>query len=298
VAVPLLAVGLWLALRSDVERTLDPARATGSVRIVAGTATVREAPVTRLKTLPLRRLEQWVESVPARRRERRGFGLVTLATDREKLVRAVRRALDQGGGTVRLPERPVAAYARLPIVRQLLRNNCETAALSMLLASRAVRVNQLELQGQLPRSGPLDPEVTDQGERWGDPRRGYVGRAEGGGTSGGYGVYEAPVRALAAENGVRLSDLSRRPVASIYESLLAGRPVMVWVGLSEGPYKTWTTPEGQSVTGNFGEHTVVLTGIRGQSISVNDPLVGERTTWTRPYFEELWDRLGRRALGT
>ncbi len=71
---------------------------------------------------------------------------------------------------------------------------------------------------------------------------------------------------------------------------------MAWIGLSAGPYRTWPTPTGGRVIGNFGEHTVVLTGLRGDTIELNDPLVGERTTWTKRDFERMWRRLDRRAL--
>ena len=191
-------------------------------------------------------------------------------------------------------------YVSVPIVKQALRNNCETAALSMLLAARGVRVPQLELQRELPRDGPLDP-LTAAGDSlpiWGDPDRGFVGRVRGGGTSGGYGVYPQPIRALAHRHRVLLTPLTGQPAATIYRWLRAGRPVMVWVGLSNGPYKTWRTPLGKRITANFGEHTVVLTGLRGRLLRVNDPLDGQRKLWSRSYFEAIWRRLGRRALGT
>lgn len=88
--------------------------------------------------------------------------------------------------------RPAASRRRVPVVRQLLRNNCETAALSMLLAARGVNVHQLTLQRRHPRSGPLDPQRRGAGRLpiWGDPDRGFVGRANGGGTNGGFGVYQ------------------------------------------------------------------------------------------------------------
>jgi len=71
---------------------------------------------------------------------------------------------------------------------------------------------------------------------------------------------------------------------------------MTWIGLSDGPYVQWRTREGRRVTGNFGEHTVVLTGLRGNRLAVNDPLDGRRKTWTKDKFELMWRRLGRRAL--
>lgn len=187
---------------------------------------------------------------------------------------------------------------QLPIVRQALRNNCETAALSMLLAARGVHVGQLVLQRELPQSGPLDPrEAADGSLRWGDPDRGFVGRVAGGGTHGGYGVYTAPIKALAARNGVALSTLNGRAPSLLYARLAAGRPVMAWVGLSSGPYLRWRSPQGKTIVGNFGEHAVVLTGVSGSSLAVNDPLSGRRIVWSRSLFELMWARLGRRALG-
>jgi uncharacterized protein YvpB len=71
---------------------------------------------------------------------------------------------------------------------------------------------------------------------------------------------------------------------------------MTWIGLSDGPFRSWRTPAGRQILGNFGEHTVVLTGLEDGRVSVNDPLDGRRKTWTTAQFELMWQRLGRRAL--
>jgi uncharacterized protein YvpB len=297
-ALCLLALGAlsWLAIRRD-GRDRDPARAAETVRVVHAGRVVLERPVADLRRVGADGVRSWLARVSDSRPQRRGVAMVRLRTNDTALRRAVRRALAAGAGTVHVTERPVASSVRLPIVKQALRNNCETAALSMLLAARRIRADQLDLQRQLPRSGPPDPRVAADGTMvWGDPRRGFVGRPEGGGVAGGYGVYEHPIRALAARRGVPLRDLSRRRPSALYRALLRGRPVLAWVGLSDGPYKTWRTPEGRRVTGNFGEHTVVLTGVRGDSVNVNDPLAGERTRWSKAQFELMWARLGRRAL--
>jgi uncharacterized protein YvpB len=287
---------LLLAIHGDGSNR-DPASAAETVRVVQGGREVIERPVAKLRRMDEEGLRSWLDPVRDRRRQRRGVATITLQSDRGRLLRAVRRAIAAGGGTVPVRERPVASRARLPIVKQALRNNCETAALSMLLAARGIRVPQLELQRQLARDGPRDPGTAGDGTMvWGDPSRGFVGRPEGGGVAGGYGVYERPIRLLARRRGAELRDLSRRRPATIYRTLLEGRPVLAWVGLSDGPFKTWRTPDGGRVTGNFGEHTVVLTGVRGESVSVNDPLAGERTAWSKADFEVMWARLGRRAL--
>ena len=298
-----LPLALWLVMDGDAEQRgrnagrHDVAHAQ-IIRIASAGRPVLERRADEVADLTRPRLSEWLQRVPERRRARRGQTSVTLETDRPALELAVRRAARAGGGTVVVPERPRASYARVPVVKQALRNNCETAALSMLLAARGVKAPQLELQRQLPRSGSLDPAEDSKGgaQVWGDPQRGFVGRPDGGGTSGGYGVYERPIKALARRRGTVLEDLSGSSPRAIYRRLLDGRPVMVWVGLSPGPYRTWRTPTGGRVTGNFGEHTVILTGLRGEAVALNDPLLGERTTWTRRDFERMWRRLGRRAL--
>lgn len=189
------------------------------------------------------------------------------------------------------------AAATVPILKQVYRNNCETASLSMLLAAAGVWVDQRELQRRIAKSGDPDPTVAADGTwTWGDPALGFVGRVMGGGTAGGFGVYERPIRDLAAEYGVALTDLTGKPVGRILDRLRAGRPVMTWIGLSEGPYKRWRSPSGSLVTANFGEHVVVLTRLRGDVLTVNDPLSGTRLQWTVSQFTRMWWRLGKRAL--
>ena len=293
IAVAATAMGLWSGSRDGA--------GTESADVPAMVIVTREGrPVLRAEAnvvagWPATRLERWLRRVPGQRDVRRGPTLLEKRTDRAALRSAVRRAARAGGGRVAVPERTVRSQVRVRVVKQVLRNNCETATLAMLLAARGIRARQLDLQRALARSGPLDPRRDAGTPVWGDPERGFVGRPDGGGTDGGYGVYEPPVIQLARTRGARLSRLSGDR-DRIYRTLLAGRPVMTWIGLSDGPFMTWQTPEGRKVRGNFGEHTVLLTGIDGDSLTVNDPLSGKRLTWSRSYFEQLWERLGRRAI--
>lgn len=201
-------------------------------------------------------------------------------------------------GSARLVRRPIASSIRVPLIRQLLRNNCESAALAALLASRGRAVPQLRLQELLARSGPLDPVGQGPEMTWGDPDEGFVGRADGGGTAGGFGVYPGPVVALADRVGEPLEDLSGVPLSTIYQRLLSGRAVIAWVGLSDGPFGTWKSPKGRRIRVNFGEHTVVLRGVgRDGSLRIANPLRGTAETWSRRTFEDMWQRLGNRAAG-
>jgi uncharacterized protein YvpB len=168
----------------------------------------------------------------------------------------------------------------------------------MLLATAGVRVGQLALQARLRRSGPLDPEPVAGSTlfRWGDPERGFVGRPAGGGTEGGFGVYEPPIRALAARSGVHLLDLKGRSVAALRGAVLAGHPVLAWVGLADGPFLSWLTPSRRKITVNLNEHAVTLVGAGPGYVLVNNPLTGRRERWSDGLFSYRWKLLGRRAL--
>jgi uncharacterized protein YvpB len=264
------------------------------VRLELDGRTVADQPASHLSGR--RNQAALIAGIPATTTIGDGPAKVRVQTDRRALARDIKGAVAAGGGDVTVPSTPIAASIRVPVVKQTLQDDCEATALSMLLHFAGKRVDQLTLQRQVARSGPLDPEEGPEGEVWGDPRLGFVGRADGSGTAGGFGVYQGPIAALARRHGVDTRDLTRKSPAAIYQTLLSGEPVLVWVGLSEGPYASWHSPAGKVVTVNYGEHAVLLTGVNGDDVTVNDPLSGERLTWPKSQFEAMWDLLGRRAL--
>jgi uncharacterized protein YvpB len=235
--------------------------------------------------------------LPARLVVRRGRARLVVEIPAARARNEIARALARRARRLDLDVVAISSSIAVRPVRQILHNDCEATALSMLLAAAGVRAGQLELQEQLPRSGPLDPEQQSGSTllRWGDPERGFVGRADGGGTYGGFGVYEPPVRALAARHGVRLVDLRGRSVAAVRAAVLGGEPVLAWVGLRAGPYLSWLTPSGKRITVNLNEHAVVLVGAGPGYVLVDDPLEG-RVRWSESLFSYRWSLLGRRAL--
>ena len=226
-----------------------------------------------------------------------GPARIEVGLPRARISATIRRALRAHETRVDVPFTPLASSIRIRPVLQVLHNDCEATSLSMLLTAVGVHANQLRLQGQLPKSRPLDPQPVAGSTlfRWGDPERGFVGRADGRGPGGGFGVYEPPIRALAARYGIHLVDLRGRSVSAVKAAVLAGHPVLAWVGLSAGPYKSWLTPSGHAITVNFGEHAVVLVGADRYGFLVNNPLTG-RETWSDALFSYRWQLLGRRAL--
>jgi uncharacterized protein YvpB len=236
--------------------------------------------------------------LPRRIEVRQGRATLNLSVPVPLARRRVRSARARREARVNVPVVPVRTTIALRPVRQVLHNDCEATALSMLLAAAGVRAGQLELQDRLPRSGPLDPEPVAGSTlfRWGDPERGFVGRPAGGGTEGGFGVYEPPVRSLAARYGVRLTDLHGRSLAVVRHALLAGHPVLAWVGLADGPFLSWLTPSNREITVNLNEHAVTLVGAGPGYVLVNNPLTGLRERWSDALFSYRWKLLGRRAL--
>lgn len=219
---------------------------------------------------------------------------------RYDLAATVRRAVaaESTGGRVEAPRHAVASRIPAPVIRQAQRNTCESAALQILLAGTGADVSQQRLQRAFPRSGSPDPQGSGADRIWGDPDRGYVGRGNGGGVAGGFGVYPRPVAATARRFGRKLDDLTGSEPARLYRRLLRGRAVMAWIGLSDGPYGEWRSPQGRRVRVNFGEHTIVLAGVtRAGGLRVVNPLSGTSETWSRGRFEAAWKLLGRRALG-
>lgn len=270
------------ASRAVVELRLD-GQAVGRVRVRDGDG--RRPSLDRL-----------VAKVPGAATVHLGAASVAVRIAR---VRTAQRILSSGAGTVTVASRPLAASIRAPVVAQRLRNNCETAALSVLLATTGVRVDQLTLQREVARSGPLDPRQTPAGLVWGDPDRGFVGRADGSGPWGGFGVYPRPIASLAERHGRQLRNLSDSPASLLYRQLLAGHAVLAWVALGDGPYRSWRSPTGRQVRVNLNEHTIVLTGIRADgTLDVINVLYGTREQWSQSRFERAFALLGRRALAT
>jgi len=126
----LLVVGaaVWLAL---AEGRAKPVAQPGEVRLLQGKRVVLRRFADELRGSTPRQLSDWLRRIPDRRVGRLGAGRATYQTDRSALAQLVRTAIRSGGDDVPVPERAIAFRSQIPIVKQALRNNCETAALSV-----------------------------------------------------------------------------------------------------------------------------------------------------------------------
>lgn len=299
-ARPLLGVaaiaGIWGAgtvVGDQGASTSDRPPAPPPLRILAGEKVVAQLATP---TTEQRLRAELRRKLPTAATLLRGRARIMVRYPRQATVDAASTLLI-GGGDVQAFADPYAARLPAPAVRQAQRNTCESAALHILLATLGTDVSQGRLQAALPVSGGPDPVARDGKQIWGDPDKGYVGRPAGGGIAGGFGAYPSPVRKAAAKFDVKLQDLTGEGPAAIYRRLLSGRAVMTWIGLSDGPYARWTSPQGKAIRVNFGEHTVVLHGIdESGRLEVSNPLQGTRERWSKGKFEVLFKRLGQRAV--
>lgn len=304
-AVVSMFLGALVAARSSGDEAANAQgiasdAASAEMVLMAGDQVVDRASVTRLwsdDVFDRDVARRWVgRALGTSARVREGRAVIGYRYDRAATVERV-AALGSDGGVVRAVRRPVSSSIEAPVFQQAQRNSCESAALAILMATTGRTIDQGRLQRALPTSGEPDPVGSGSQRVWGDPDLGYVGRPDGGGVAGGFGVYPGPVRATAKRFGVRLEDLTGRSPGAVYDRLLQGRAVMVWIGLSDGPYGEWRSPSGKEIRVNFGEHTVVLHGLTEDGLlEVSNPLQGTSERWTKEQFEAKWELLGRRAL--
>jgi uncharacterized protein YvpB len=201
------------------------------------------------------------------------------------LLAAVRSATS----VVRVPVGIRATHVTLPAVRQVLRDGCESAALSMMLRER---VGQRRLQAMLPIAAPLQQEGDGASTVWGDPELGFVGNVAG----GGYGVYDRPLLALARRFDPGTTNLTGGSLGRILDALRHGRPIVAWIALGASNPVTWHAPSGRLVAANWAEHAITLTGYGAGVITYNNPWDGRRERFTLPQFLVVWHELGDRAI--
>ncbi|MFD5462395.1 C39 family peptidase [Kitasatospora sp. NPDC127059] len=201
--------------------------------------------------------------------------------------------------TLALGATPAPAAATVPYYHQQLSDDCEAAALRMVLAARDVTADDQQI---LDRIGVdrAHPEFGHSGPRSGDPYEAFVGDPDGSETGGtGFGVYSPPVAEAARSYGLTvLQDGSGISVQQLKDQLAGGHPAIVWVDYLWRHLKstTYTAYDGRSVLyAGTAEHTVVVTGFSGGKVSVNDPARG-RTTVSEQDFADGYATYGHMAV--
>lgn len=174
---------------------------------------------------------------------------------------------------------------------------CETAALRMALNYYGTGVTEDELLEKLNFS-VKGPKTADN--IWGDPDLGFVGDIDGSIFKGtGYGVYDKPIRDLAAEYRPSFV-MEDADLSEVLEEVKNGHPVIVWGLLSKRRTITWQTEEGKKIEAHPGEHARVVAGFYGTisnptTIILMDPIYG-KVRMSKDKFLSDWKIMKNRTV--
>ena len=181
----------------------------------------------------------------------------------------------------------------VPLYKQTMNLDCETASLQMALAYRGHWYSQ-SYMFQFLHADTRPPVKAADGTilQWGNPFTNFVGNVNGAEHNAtGYGVYYPPVLWIA--NG--LGDPSAvggsgYSASTIYQALATGHPVQVWVEYRwvQPAVNVWKAWDNTKVHYSLHEHTVVLSGLSDSAVRVNDPWPGIQYWIDKATFERSW----------
>jgi uncharacterized protein YvpB len=193
---------------------------------------------------------------------------------------AATNAAGTGSPATTAAVRPIPPDANViydvPWIRQQYSLSCEAASIQMALAHEGISITQdqaLSDMGADLRAAYRDGNGT---LRWGNPNTSFVGNVRGSEINlTGYGVYAPVVARVATARGASVvRSGSGIPAGDVYTAVLNNHPVIVWTTFD------WNTPARQDylsfdnvwiLYAGPEEHTVVVVGVSGGSVLVNDP---------------------------
>ena len=196
---------------------------------------------------------------------------------------------------------PLVRNLKAPTIRQDMSLDCESAALAVALETRGFDVSQDWVFGHLPKEERSAVLSEGRPVRWGDPNVAFVGNVNGSEASfTGYGVYEAPIAAVAEVAGAAAVGHTGWTAVEIEDEVRAGNPVVIWVnfGFSDSATRTWTAWDGQVIPYTTLEHAVTVVGVnmRTHTVTVVDVAMGARRTLTDAAFAAALRTFGGMAV--
>jgi uncharacterized protein YvpB len=188
-----------------------------------------------------------------------------------------------------------------PLYHQVRSLDCEAAALQIALAAKGIYVSQDWLIGVIGADRRAPVLKNGNVVQWGDPYQTFVGSVDGSEPSfTGYGVYDPPIAMAAERAGAAATPLEGVDPQTLYQQVMHGNPVVVWVvnHLGTTTLKTWTAWDGRTVPYSVGEHAMTLVGVDfdDDTVTLDDPGNGSQFTIGMPTFENSFASFGRMAV--
>jgi uncharacterized protein YvpB len=188
-----------------------------------------------------------------------------------------------------------------PLYHQVRSLDCEAAALQIALAAKGIYVSQDWLIGVIGADRRAPVLKNGNVVQWGDPYQTFVGSVDGSEPSfTGYGVYDPPIAMAAERAGAAATPLEGVDPQTLYQQVLDGNPVVVWVvnHLGTTSLRTWTAWDGRTVPYSVGEHAMTLLGVNfdDSTVTLDDPGNGSQATVSMVKFEDSFNSFGRMAV--
>jgi uncharacterized protein YvpB len=199
----------------------------------------------------------------------------------------------------------------MPVDKQTMALDCETAALQMGLAALGHNYSQDALfafEPQDTRQPILDPNNRKKVLQWGNPYTNFVGRVNGSDLGPtGYGIYYPIILSIAQSHGAPSSTGGEGVTpAEVYAALSAGHPVLVWVETGwenaraagyTGVWTSWPDTGSKPIRYSLIEHVVTLSGVSPTQVRVNDPWKSGSQYWfSKAAFEASWADFNNMAI--
>lgn len=179
----------------------------------------------------------------------------------------------------------------VPAISQLpqLPRGCEVTSLAMLLNYHGIDVSKMTLASEIEK-------VNHKA----DLNEGFIGDMYSF-TTFGLGVYHSPIARLAEKYAPgRVEDITGCDFEALYYYISNDEPVWVinnslFKELDESYFEYWYTAT-QRIKVTYKEHSVLVTGIDGNFVYINDPLTGGTRYINKENFIEGWIQMGRQAI--
>ncbi|MEW9676032.1 C39 family peptidase [Lentibacillus sp. L22] len=173
---------------------------------------------------------------------------------------------------------------------------CEATSLAMLLTWAGKTVSKFAVVEKLSKGEKV--RFVDGTWYGANPNDQFVGDPYT--DDGSFGVFEKPILETIDHflpgKGV---DLTGQDFEVLLNVVRSGTPVMAWTTINQNETyhsKSWQDPAGNTIDWYCNEHAVVIIGIDGDHVIVNDPYTGKEEHYDRHIFEHNWASMKKRAV--